>query len=48
MWDNWATQHYAIGDHYRARRVMHRVTVADDARTESDAAWPLVAAALAS
>ncbi len=48
MWDNWATQHYAIGDHYPARRVMHRVTVADDARTESDAAWPLVAAALAS
>ncbi len=48
MWDNWATQHYAIGDHFPARRVMQRVTVADDARVESDATWPLAATALAS
>ncbi len=48
MWDNWATQHYAIGDHFPARRVMQRVTVADDARAESDAAWLLTTAALAS
>jgi taurine dioxygenase len=32
MWDNWATQHLAVGDHYPQRRVMHRVTIADDAR----------------
>jgi taurine dioxygenase len=27
MWDNWATQHFACGDHYPARREMQRVTV---------------------
>jgi taurine dioxygenase len=27
MWDNWATQHFACGDHYPAPREMQRVTV---------------------
>lgn len=32
IFDNFATQHHAIGDHYPARRVMHRVTIAGDRR----------------
>ncbi len=27
MWDNMATQHFAVGDHYPQVREMHRVTV---------------------
>lgn len=27
VWDNWATQHYAVNDYHPAHRVMHRVTV---------------------
>ena len=27
MWDNWATQHYACGDHYPSFREVQRVTV---------------------
>lgn len=30
IWDNWATQHYACGDHYPAIREVHRVTVLED------------------
>ena len=32
VWDNYATQHYATGDHYPARRVMNRVTIAENRR----------------
>jgi taurine dioxygenase len=32
IFDNFATQHHAIGDHYPNRRVMHRVTIAADRR----------------
>lgn len=33
MWDNWATQHFACGDHYPQRREVQRVTVAADRRS---------------
>ena len=33
LWDNWATQHYAVGDHFPNRRVMHRVTIAQNYRS---------------
>ena len=32
MWDNFATQHYAVGDHFPAHRQMNRITVARDRR----------------
>ena len=32
IFDNFATQHHAIGDHYPQPRVMHRVTIAGDRR----------------
>lgn len=32
IFDNFATQHHAIGDHYPNARVMHRVTIAGDRR----------------
>jgi len=32
MWDNFSTQHYAVGDHYPAHRQMNRITVAQDRR----------------
>ncbi len=48
LWDNWATQHFAVGDHYPQRRVMQRVTVADDARSGWQTALPRNAAGAAS
>jgi taurine dioxygenase len=35
MWDNWATQHFASGDHYPAPREVQRVTVGSDRRSGS-------------
>jgi taurine dioxygenase len=32
VWDNYATQHLAVGDHYPQYRVVERVTIADDRR----------------
>jgi taurine dioxygenase len=32
VWDNYATQHLAVSDHYPQQRVMNRVTIADDRR----------------
>jgi taurine dioxygenase len=34
IWDNRATQHYAVDDYPNDRRVMHRVVVADDRRAD--------------
>ena len=33
IWDNWATQHFACGDHYPAFREVQRVTVSSNARS---------------
>ena len=33
MWDNWATQHFACGDHYPQVREVRRVTVAANRRS---------------
>ena len=30
VWDNYSTQHFAVGDHYPQRRVMERVTIVGD------------------
>lgn len=27
VWDNWATQHYAVNDYHPAHRIMHRVAI---------------------
>jgi taurine dioxygenase len=35
MWDNRATQHYAVADFSRYRRTMHRVAVARDVRLQA-------------
>lgn len=35
IFDNFATQHHAIGDHFPQARVMHRVTIARDGRREA-------------
>lgn len=32
IWDNYATQHLAVGDHYPQHRMVQRVTIADDRR----------------
>jgi len=32
VWDNYATQHFAVGDHFPQRRVMERVTILKDRR----------------
>jgi taurine dioxygenase len=32
IWDNWATRHYAVTDHFPAEREMHRVTGLSDGR----------------
>ena len=36
MWDNRATQHYAINDYGDAHRVVRRVTVTGDVATAVD------------
>lgn len=33
MWDNWATQHYAVADHWPQEREVQRVTVMADGRS---------------
>lgn len=38
MWDNHASQHYAVADYFPAYRCMHRVTVVDDQRAPPSAA----------
>ena len=35
VFDNFATQHRAIGDRYPQPRVMHRVTIAGDRRLDA-------------
>jgi len=35
IWDNWRTQHYAVGDHFPRTRVVERVTVVEDRRSGS-------------
>ncbi len=45
MWDNRATQHYAVADFSQYRRVMHRVAVARDTRVVASASDALAASA---
>ena len=40
MWDNRCTMHYAIADYLPHNRLMHRVTVTNDARADQQATRP--------
>ena len=41
MWDNRCTMHYAIADYLPHNRLMHRVTVTNDARADQQSITPL-------
>jgi taurine dioxygenase len=43
VWDNYATQHLAVADHYPQQRIMNRVTIADDRRAAAKRAVAQVA-----
>lgn len=45
LWDNRATQHYAVADYLPHRRVMQRIVVSDDARAPGGPTGPVSVAA---